>query len=175
MIALVKRKVPIKDFVLKLKGAVIDLIKVTKDMQKNIAEIQKKLNNIETMVSSLDRRVSKLEDALLTGTPITSGPETVAVESRPESEIIEEPEFIDLAKELGVELSEARTPPEEIPTPPPAPPIEEIREKSVKKPVIEPPEAPKVEVLSDVREARTDELKKEKDELLKALEELDII
>lgn len=170
-----KKKIPVKDFVLKMRDAVVQLVRTTKELQKTLTQLQKKIDFIEKRVSTLDTRISKLEETLTTGASPASIP-TTPIEEGSAEEIFEEPEFVDLARELGVELSETRLPPEEIPTPPPAPPIETVEEPKKTEPA-KTQEPAKAAVLGIPKgeEAGTEDLKKEKDELLKALEELDVI
>ncbi len=170
---LAKKKIPAREFIIKLREAVINIVKVTRELQANMSELEKRISRIEKSLQYLDSRIKKMEESILPTHPqkIMKEPEIPAVEEG--AEVLGEPEFIELAKELGVELSESGAASEEIPTPPPVPPIEETKEvKETKK-----PESMDMglSTIRGAQEAKTEELKKEKDELLKALEELDII
>ncbi len=170
---MIKKKIPAKEFIIKLREAVINVVKITRELQANISELQERLTRLEKSVQHLDSRIKRIEESIMPSTPqtITKEPEVPVVEDQ--SEILAEPEFIELAKELGVELTESKKATEEIPTPPPVPPIE----KTVETKKVEKKEEAEVGlgVIKRGEEAKTEELKKEKDELLKALEELDII
>lgn len=175
MLKLTKKKIPAKEFIMKLREAVVNIVRITRELQANVTEIQERLTRLEKSIQNLDSRIKRIEDNILPTTtpPVAKEPEVEIPAVEGEAEILEEPEFIELAKELGVELTESKKSPGEIPTPPPVPPIEGPREMRK----LEKEEKSRVDlgILRRGEEAKTEELKKEKDELLKALEELDII
>lgn len=165
-----KKKIPIKDFVVKLRDAVIQLVRTTKELQKSLEDTQSKISSLENKIGMLEKRISLIEENLTSSKPMVAPAPTPERESI-ETEVSEEPEFVDLMRELGLETSAE----EEIPSPPPAIPVETVVEKP-KEPERKPaPSLPSTLGMKEMKKVEEEDLKKEKDELLKALEDLDII
>ncbi|MGQ4892581.1 MAG: hypothetical protein ACP6IP_08850 [Candidatus Njordarchaeia archaeon] len=186
------KKIKAGELLLKLRDAVIKLIEETRDLKNSIEKIEGRVENLEGKVKRLER---SLQQAISSG----SQKGIQAVSSMPE--VAESGEVVDvelesLAKQIGIDLSPALPEKKEVPSPaksagaipapPPPPPIGEVTKRKTEAaeldlaPIPEPPKPKKKDIdmlsseeLLGVKQANEAELEKEKDELLKALKELD--
>jgi len=143
--------------VLKLRDYLIKVAQKTENLEQRVEDMEKKLKELENRIRALESLPAKPSPTALPARKATSG-------------YTEEEEFSDLAKELGLLEALGGPPPE----PPPAPPIE--RETAETESKIE-ERAPSsfIATLKTGEEVKEEELKKEKDELVKVLEELELI
>ena len=165
-----KRKVTIREFVLMLKDHVVRLSQRTKTLEKTLEDINKKLDELSRRINEIEQKVNRMSESVISTTP----PAPV----KSESVTAEEDEFTDLAKELGL-LDVLGGKPVEAP---PVPPLKETpaaepqpKEEKGKKTTEEESGLPFAPSTLSKEEVKEEELKKEKDELAKVLEELELI
>jgi len=164
--SLPKKKVTIQEFVLKLRDYLIKVARKTRELEQSLTDILGRLDNVEKRLESIEKKLTSLEGSLSRPTPPS--------ETSPLPPIETGDEFSDLAKELGLLENLKETPPE----PPPVPPIDktgttEEKKTSIRGETRSPPSL--VSALKRGEEISEEELKKEKDELVKVLEELELI
>jgi len=179
-----KKKVQVKEFILMLKDVVIKLIKKVKKLEELMEEFDARLSDLEDRVSRIENKIKELEKAKVP---------TKAVVSERKSTLLEELE------KLGLPPLET-TEKEELSLPPPRGPVSvlpEVKEilgeislgavKEEEKPSAETavpltetsstrsPTSPTMLPTGGLKEATREEILKDKDELIKALEDLDVI
>ena len=172
------KKIKAGELLIKLREAVIKLIEQTK-------EIKTTTDALAQRVARLEKKVAALEKKIASGTPVPEVPRPTTAKSSSGS--IEDLELEDLAKEIGIDLSPVKPEleekaPQSIPAPPAPPPIGELgaKPKKIEAPPVPKPKPKKSEMdllptedLLGVKQAGEEEIEKEKDELIRALKELD--
>lgn len=176
-----KKKVQVKEFILMLKDVVIKLIKKVKKLEDLMEEFDARLSDLEDRVSKIENKIKELEKAKM--------PIKAAIQER-KSTLLEELE------KLGIPPLETPEK-EELSLPPPGSPVnvlpeakeilgeislEGIKEEkqNVKTPTAttsatHPSTSPAMLPTGGLKEATREEILKDKDELIKALEDLDVI
>ncbi len=185
------KKIKAGELLIKLRDAVIRLIEETRDIKGSIEKLEGRVEALEGKVNRLERNLR----AVTSSSPRETESFTTAPSSSESGEVVDV-ELESLAKQIGIDLSPAlpekkETPPPPttagtIPAPPPPPPIGEATKRKREQPELAPisvpepskPEKKEIGILPSeellgVKQAKEDELEKEKDELLKALKELD--
>ena len=177
------KKVPITEFLKKLKDVVIKLAGRIKDLESQLSTINNRLTSIEKRVNDLEKKFGTKVPVIPGSSQVTTAPITPVIPEQKETiEPVEskstgiDAELISKAKQLGLgdifEGLESPMPPQKIPTPPPVPPIETSKKKET--PTTK-PAGPATQRALGIEEVPEDELKKRKDELLKALEDIDLM
>jgi len=167
------KKIKASELLLKLREAVIKLVDQVKDIKTNLDGLNMRVSNLEKRLVALENKIKGL-----------SGGVSKPVVKQPSAE--KESQLDLLAKELGLDISlGGGTETSEVPAPPPPPSIESIKSdtkstKGIELPIEKPkppttpaPEPIKSEELLGMEAIDRDELDKDKDDLLKALRELD--
>lgn len=186
------KKVKAAELLLKLRDAVVRLLDETKQIKINLEALDSKVNGIEKKLAKLESTVINLKkSSKMRAAP---GP---SISAPAKSSGTGDLELEDLARQIGIDLTPALgTSGEEsaeaelespIPAPPPPPPIGEVRKATTERRIETPkppetpspqPSKPPMDLLTSeealgVKQAEEEDLEKAKDELLKALKELD--